>query len=319
MEKVRVEDAVGMVLGHDITRIIPNEFKGRAYKKGHVISTEDIPELLKMGKDHIYILKIDKTTVHENEAALRLAAAGGKEGFVFSEPKEGKVNLTAKYSGVLKVNKDLLAKINSIEDIMFATVHNNRPVLPGEIVAGTRIIPLVIDGKHIKYIENLCSKNNLLEIKPYKNAAVGIVTTGNEVFYGRIEDAFGPVLKKKLEPFGCTVIGQEIVPDSKEEIKRAVLALIQRGADIILTTGGMSVDPDDVTPLAIRELGTRIVSYGAPVLPGAMFLMGYLKNKPIMGLPGCVMYNKSTVFDLILPRVLTGEIITKSDMVALGH
>jgi molybdenum cofactor synthesis domain-containing protein len=319
MEKVRVEDAVGMVLGHDITKIIPNEFKGRAFKKGHIISLQDIPELLNLGKEHIYIMKTDSGTIHENEAALRLAKAGGKIGVSFSEPKEGKVNLIADNPGLLKVNRELLKTINSLDDIMFATSHNNRPVLKGEIVAGTRIIPLVIDEKPIKYIEELCAKENLIEIKPYKKAKVGIVTTGNEVYYGRIKDAFGPVLRNKLEPYGCTIWGQKIVSDSQEQIQVAIKDFMQEGVDIILTTGGMSVDPDDLTPSAIRELGTRIISYGAPVLPGAMFLMGYLGNIPIMGLPGCVMYAKITVFDLILPRVLAGEVINKSDIVELGH
>ncbi|MDK2820039.1 MAG: hypothetical protein PWP31_4 [Clostridia bacterium] len=319
MKKVRVEDAVGMVLGHDITKIIPNEFKGRAFKKGHIISYQDIPELLKLGKEHIYIMEIEKDSIHENEAASRLAKAGGKKGVSFTEPKEGKVSLIADYSGVLKVNKQLLRKINSIDDIIFATSHNNRPVTKGEVVAGTRIIPLVIKENAIKYIEDICQKETLIEILPFNKLKVGIVITGNEVYHGRISDAFGPVLKNKLEPYGCEVIGEKIVPDCKEEIKESIKSFIHQGAEVVLTTGGMSVDPDDVTPTAIKELGTRIISYGAPVLPGAMFLMGYLDEIPIMGLPGCVMYAKTTVFDLILPRVLTGEKITKSDIVELGH
>ncbi|KJS87192.1 MAG: hypothetical protein JM58_05150 [Peptococcaceae bacterium BICA1-8] len=319
MEKIRVEDAVGMVLCHDITKIVPNEFKGRAFKKGHIISIQDIPELLKLGKEHIYIMKPCENQIHEDEAALRLAKAGGTKGIIFSEPKEGKVNLSAEYSGVLKINKDLLREINSVDSIMFATAHNNRPVIKGEKVAGTRIIPLVIDEKPLKYIESICAKARLVKIRPYKSYKVGVVTTGNEVFYGRIQDAFGPVLRNKLEPYGSEVIGQIIVPDSKELIQKAIKRLIEQGAEIILSTGGMSVDPDDITPTAIKELGTNIISYGAPVLPGAMFLMGYLGKIPIMGLPGCVMYAKTTVFDLILPRVLTGEKISKSDIVELGH
>ena len=319
MNKVRVQDAVGMVLGHDITKIVPNEFKGRAFKKGHIISVNDIPELLKLGKEHIFIMPTNKDLLHENEAALRIASAGGKVGVNFTEPKEGKVNLLADSSGLLKVNKELLRKINSVEDIIFASIHNNTPVSENQIVAGTRIIPLVIDEKSIKYIEEICAQENLIEIKPYKEFKVGIVTTGNEVFYGRIQDAFGPVLRVKVSPFATEVIEQKIVPDSKEAIREAVFSLIEKGANMILATGGMSVDPDDVTPSAIRELGTKIISYGASALPGAMFLMGYLGDIPIMGLPGCVMYNKITVFDLILPRVLAGEVITKMDIINLGH
>ncbi|MBM7854114.1 molybdenum cofactor synthesis domain-containing protein [Desulfohalotomaculum tongense] len=319
MKKVKVNDAVGMVLGHDITKIIPEKFKGRAFKKGHIITKEDIPELLKIGKEHIYIMHLKQGEIHENEAALRLAKAGGKKGITFTEPKEGRVNLKAQYSGVLKVNKDLLKKINTIENIMFASLHNNKPVNSGEMVAGTRIIPLVIDEKPIKYIEELCQKEVLIEVRPYQKYKVGIVITGNEVYYGRVKDAFGAVLRKKLKPYGCEIIGQKIVPDSREIIQKTIEELIKQGAQIILTTGGMSVDPDDVTPSAIRKLGTDIVSYGAPVLPGAMFLFGYLGETVIMGLPGCVMYAKTTVFDLILPRVLIGERITKEHIANLGH
>ncbi|KUO49432.1 MAG: molybdopterin-binding protein [Desulfitibacter sp. BRH_c19] len=319
MEKVKVQEAVGMVLCHDITKIVPSEFKGRAYKKGHIISIQDIPELLKLGKDHIYIMKPENGQIHEDEAALRLAKAGGKSGITFTEPKEGKVNLIAQYNGLLKINQGVLREINFLDDIMFATAHNNCPVKKGELVAGTRIIPLVINEKPLKYVEELCAGERLVEIKPYKTHKVGIVTTGNEVFYGRIKDAFGPVLVNKLKPYGSEVIGQILAPDSKEHIQKAIKELINQGAEIILTTGGMSVDPDDVTPAAIREMGTNIISYGAPVLPGAMFLMGYLENTPVMGLPGCVMYGKITVFDLILPRVLVGERITKADFVDLGH
>ncbi len=319
MEKIKVQDAVGMVLCHDITKIVPNEFKGRAFKKGHIIKAEDIPELLKLGKEHIYILKLEEGQIHEDEAALRLAKAGAKKGVILTEPKEGKVNLIAEYDGLLKVKQDLLRKINSIENIMFATAHNNRPVKKGETIAGTRIIPLIINEEPLKYIEELCRKETLVEVKPYKTYKVGVVTTGNEVYYGRIKDGFGSTLTDKLTPYGSKIIGQIIVPDSKEEIKAAVEKLITQGAEIILTTGGMSVDPDDITPSAIKQMGVNIISYGAPVLPGAMFLMGYLDNIPIMGLPGCVMYAKTTIFDLILPRVLGGERITKDDLVGLGH
>jgi len=317
--KVKTEEAVGLVLGHDITKIVPQEFKGRAFKKGHIITQQDIPHLLNLGKEHIYVFNTDLDKIHENEAALRLAKAGGRAGIEFSEPKEGKVNLVAANSGILKVNKNLLNKINSIEDLMFATLHNNRPVKKGQVVAGTRIIPLVIDENPIKSVENLCRGRKLVEIKSYRTYKVGIVTTGNEIFYGRIKDAFCPVLEKKVEPYGSQIIGQIIVPDNKELIKEAVHKLISEGAEIILTTGGMSVDPDDVTPTAIKELGTEIITYGAPVLPGAMFLLGYLEQVPIMGLPGCVMYAKTTIFDLILPRVLAGEKITKADIANLGH
>ena len=319
MEKVSVHKAVGMVLGHDITKIVPNQFKGRVFKKGHIIEANDIPIFLNLGKEHIYVFNTNTDKIHENEAAIRIAQAGGQQIFQYSEPKEGKVNLIAPYSGLLKVDKGLLKEINSIGEIIFATLHNNMIVAKGQVVAGTRIIPLIIEEEPILHIERLCQTKELITVKPFKKYKVGIVTTGNEVYSGRIKDGFCSVLENKIRPYDSVIIEQIIVPDDKGKIKKAIHKLLKKGAEIILTTGGMSIDPDDVTPSAIKELGAEIVTYGAPVLPGSMFLMGYLRDIPILGLPGCVMYSKTTIFDLILPKVLVGERITKDEMIALGH
>jgi molybdenum cofactor synthesis domain-containing protein len=320
MKTVPVEDAVGMVLCHDITRITPGEFKGRAFKKGHIIQQEDVPKLLDLGKRQIFVWELSEGFVHENDAAMRMAVAAAGQGITLSEPKEGKVSLNARTAGLFKVNVAALNAINDVDEAMFATLHSNQRVAAGKTVAGTRIIPLVIEEDKINHIENICRQHfPVIEIKPFKPGRVGIVTTGSEVFERRIEDKFGPVLVSKFSAFGCSVLQQVFVPDSIEQIAGSIRTLLERGAEIITVTGGMSVDPDDVTPAGIRAAGGRIVTYGAPALPGAMFLLAYIGAVPVLGLPGCVMYHKTTIFDLVLPRILAGEALTRHDIISLGH
>lgn len=316
MHMIRVEDAVGSVLCHDITRIVPGEFKGRAFKKGHIVTKEDIPELLKLGKEHLYVWEIKPGFVHENEAGIRIAQTVKGAGLSLTKPSEGKVNLIAEYDGLSSVNEEVLYQVNMIEDIVVATINNRRPVKKGDIVAGVRVIPLLIQDHKIQAVEQV--ESAVVSIKAYRPHKVGIITTGNEVYQGRITDAFGPVIKQKVEEYGCEVIQQIFVPDDAGQIADAVKNLLTSGAELILATGGMSVDPDDVTPSGIRQAGAEIVTYGAPVLPGSMFLMAYLDEVPIMGLPGCVMYHRTTVFDLVLPAVLTGQTITRPMLVKLG-
>ncbi|MGS0764553.1 molybdopterin-binding protein [Syntrophomonas curvata] len=318
MQSIRVEDAVGAVLCHDITKIVPGGFKGPAFKKGHVINEADIPELLKLGKEHIFVWEAHDSQVHEDEAAIRLANAVKGQGISLTEPKEGKVNLLADYDGMSLINEGLLIEINMIEEIAVATRNNRRPVKKGDVIAGVRVIPLLIEEQKLQLIERMGRNNEIAAVRPFRPLKAGIVTTGSEVFHNRIEDRFSPVVKAKIESYGCEVIKQLVVPDNPVEITRAIDWLINRGAELVLTTGGMSIDPDDVTPAAIRATGADIVSYGAPVLPGAMMMVAYLGNIPILGLPGCVMYHKTTVFDLIIPSVLSGEKISKGMLARLG-
>lgn len=320
MKQVKVQDAVGMVLCHDITKIVPSKFKGRAFTKGHIIKESDINELLDLGKENIYVWECAKGILHENEAALRIARAAAGAGIELSEPKEGKVDLIAAQRGLLKINVAALNQLNAINEIMMATRHNNTIVEKGDIVAGTRIIPLVIMEKKIKRVEKICYiAKGLVELKPLNTLKVGMVITGNEVYHGRIEDKFSPVIKKKMEYYNSQVFYQILAPDNKNLIKEAIEKLIDSGAELVVTTGGMSVDPDDVTPGAVKETGAKIVTYGTPLLPGAMFLLAYKGDIPILGLPGCVMYSKTTVFDLILPRIFIGEKITRDDITQMGH
>jgi Probable molybdopterin binding domain len=320
MKQVRVEAAVGMVLGHDITRIVPGKCKGPAFKKGQVIAAGDIPRLLEIGKEHVFAFTLDDGQVHENDAARRIARAAAGPGLTLTEPVEGKVNLVASETGLLKVNVDALYRLNAVTDVMFATLHNNRPVAPATPVAGTRVIPLTVAEETVAEAEAVCRGDiSLIQVKPFKPCNVGIVTTGSEVFHGRIEDRFGPVVHVKFAELGSRVLRQVFVPDDIDMTVDAIGRLIEDGADLIAVTGGMSVDPDDLTPSSIRAAGGDVVTYGAPVLPGAMFMLAYIGDVPVVGLPGCVMYYQTSIFDLVVPRILAGERVTREDIIAMGH
>jgi molybdenum cofactor synthesis domain-containing protein len=321
MKLMKTEDAVGQVLCHDITQIIKGVTKDAVFRKGHIITEEDIPVLLSVGKDNIYVWENDESMMHENDAAEVLCAICKGENMSRGGVKEGKIELSAECDGVLKINRDKLYAVNSFGQMMIATRHGDFPVRKGDKLAGTRIIPLVIEKEKMEQVRALCGDEPIMKVVPYKSRKVGIVTTGNEVFYGRIQDTFTPVVKEKVEFFGAEVIGHKITDDSNENIEKCIRELLSEGCDMILCTGGMSVDPDDKTPLAIRNVCGSVVTYGAPVLPGAMFLLAYYgeNNIPVMGLPGCVMYAKRTIFDIVLPRIMTGEILEKDDFDRLGE
>ena len=319
MKAIPVHEAVGTVLGHDITRIVPGEGKGTAFRKGHVITREDIPGLLTVGKEHIFVFDLSQGFIHEDDAAQRLARAAAGQGLALSAPSEGKVTLTATHAGLLKVDVERLARLNSIPEMVFATAHTNQQVEAGLPVAGTRVVPLVIEEEKLLRAELVLDQGPIIEVKPFSPTRVGMVTTGSEVFKGRIKDAFGPVVRGKFERLGSKVFRQIIVSDEIPMCVSAIRSLMDEGAEMIVVTGGMSVDPDDQTPASIREAGGKVVRYGAPVLPGAMFLLAYIGDVPVLGLPGCVMYHKASIFDLIVPRLLAGEDVGADDIAALGH
>ncbi len=325
MKLINTEDAVGTVLCHDITQIIPGQFKGCVFKKGHIVTKEDIPLLLSVGKEHLYVWEKTAGMLHEDEAAQVLCdiAVKGSNDMECSLPSEGKIEIKSKVRGLLKVNAESLNKINGIGQIMMASVHGNFPVCPGDKIAAMRVIPLVIEEEKMQTARDVAGPEPVFSIMPFAHANIGIITTGREVYTGLIEDAFYPVLKEKLAEYDTTVISHTILPDDKDAITCEIIKTAKSGADIVLVTGGMSVDPDDRTPGAIAATGAKIVSYGAPVLPGAMLMIAYLEEEnrtvPVIGLPGCVMYAKRTVFDLVLPRVLAGDIMTNEDIASYGE
>ena len=321
MKLVKTEDAVGQVLCHDITQIIKGVSKGPVFKKGHIITEEDIPVLLSVGKEHLYIWENDENMMHENDAAEVLCAICKGDNMGRGGVSEGKIELTAECDGVFKIDREKLLAVNSFGQMMIASRHGDFSVRKGDKLAGTKIIPLVIEKEKMERVRALCGSEPIMKVVPFKEYKAGIVTTGNEVYAGRIEDTFTPVVQAKIEEYGTKVIGHKITNDQSENIEKFIRELISDGCDLILCTGGMSVDPDDKTPLAIRNVCGDVVTYGAPVLPGAMFLLAYYGDEkiPVMGLPGCVMYAKRTVFDLVLPRIMSGEILQKGDLDRLGE
>lgn len=319
MKEIAVEQAVGTVLAHDLTQIIPGEFKGAKFKKGHVIQEEDVPVLLSMGKKHLYVLEKDDSDVHENEAAYRIASKAAGEGIHLTEPHEGKIELIADYEGLVKIDRERLYELVSQDEIMFASIQENIVVKKGQKLAGTRIIPLFVAEEILKKAEELLGDTPIIKVVPLKNMKVGVVTTGSEVYSGLIEDKFGPVLVKKFGDLGSTVVKQLFADDDEDMIADCIRQLVDEGMEFIGITGGMSVDPDDRTPSGIRRAGGEVVSYGAPVLPGAMFMLSYIGDVPVVGLPGCVMYSRTSIFDLVVPRLLAGEKVTKTDINKLAH
>lgn len=318
---IPVAEAVGTILAHDVTEIRPGEFKGRAFKKGHLIREEDVCHLQRLGKEHLFVLQVAEDEVHENDAAYALARALMGDGVeIKDEPREGKIDIIAQRDGLLKIDRDALLAFNMLGEVMCATLHDNTVVKKGQTLAGTRAIPLVVK-KHVVQAAVTIGESvgKIIQVKKIRKPKVGVVITGNEVYHGRIKDAFAPVITKKIEEIGGELVGVYYAPDDKAFIVDRLRELLNAGADMLITTGGMSVDPDDVTRFAIRELGAGDITYGSAVLPGAMFLIAYLDSIPIIGIPACGMYAKTTIFDLLLPRVLTGERIGRKEVAALGH
>lgn len=323
MKEIRTEDAVGSVLCHDITQIIKDQKKGVLFSKGHVVKEEDIPLLLSVGKEHLFVWEKKEGILHENEAAQLLYDICAGKSMHGSDIREGKIELIADQDGVLKIRRDALLAVNSLGEMMIASRHGDFPVKKGDKLAGTRIIPLVIEKEKMDRAVEAAGNEPIFSILPYHEKKVGIVTTGSEVQKGLIQDTFTPVLRDKLYEYPTEVVGQTTPGDDKEQITADILKFIENGADMVICSGGMSVDPDDRTPGAIKDTGARIVTYGSPVLPGAMLLVSYFekdgKSIPILGLPGCVMYAKRTVFDLLLPRVMADDEIKAEEIAALGE
>ena len=320
MKLIRTEDAAGHVLCHDMTQIIPGEFKGARFRKGHIVTEEDIPVMLSMGKENLYVWEKTEGMLHEDEAALRLRDLCVSEYMHCTDVKEGKVELIADADGLFEVDTERLYAVNGQEELMIATRHTNTAVHPGDKLAGMRVIPLVIEEEKLKKAEEAAGKEPLLRIRPWKLKTAAIITTGSEVAKGLIQDQFTPVVISKLAAFGIETVRQVLSGDDQEVIRSEIVRAHEDGIDLILCTGGMSVDPDDRTPGAIARSGVKIVTYGAPTLPGAMFCLGYFEDgTPVAGLPGCVMFAKATIFDLVMPRIAAGVRLTRGDIVKLGH
>jgi len=319
LKVIPVEDAVGLPLAHDITEIVPGKHKGPAFRRGHIVRPEDITKLLDVGKRNLYVMDLEKDELHEEDAARRLAKAAAGKNLTLTDPSEGRINLVAGISGLLKVNSDLLFRFNSQGDLMLATLPGDRYVKQGTVVAGTRTIPVVVKEELIQKAEALCQERPIVEVLPIPARKIHLIVTGSEVYTGRIKDGFGPVVSKKVGEMGSDLADKQLANDDPDQIAKLIQEAHKGGAELILVSGGMSVDPDDKTPEGIRRSGAKVESHGFPVLPGSMFLMAYIDQTPVLGLSGCVLHDPFTAFDALLPRLLAGEKITRADIMAMGH
>jgi hypothetical protein len=319
LKVIPVEDAVGLPLAHDITEIIPGKHKGPAFRRGHIVQNEDISKLLDVGKRTLYVMDLEPDELHEEDAARRLARAAAGANLSFTDPSEGRVNLVADVSGLLKVDSELLYRFNSLGQLIMATLRSNYYVKKGEVVAGTRTIPVIVKEELVEQAEGLCKAHPIVEVLPLPPRQIHLIVTGSEVYTGRIQDGFEPVVRRKLSRFGSDLADKQLANDDPEQIAALIREAKNKGAEIILVSGGMSVDPDDKTPEGIRRSGAKVESHGFPVLPGSMFLMAYLDETAILGLSGCVLHDPFSAFDILLPRLLAGEKITRADIMGMGH
>lgn len=317
MKKIRVEDAIGMALCHDITAM-RDGFKGAAFKRGHVIAEEDIPKLLDLGKRTVFVWEENTGEIHEEDAALRMAAMVPVADAHYTGPSEGKMLLFADRCGMFRVNTELLNKINSIGDITIATLPDHFPVQEGARLASMRIVPLVTQEEQIKKAEELCRNVKLLDLLPYQYKRIGVIVTGSEVYSGRIKDKFEPVVRAKMKSYPCEILGVTICDDDLEMITGTAREYLRQGADFLIFTGGMSVDPDDLTPTAVRQLGAEIITHGVPAQPGNMTLVAYLDGIPILGVPGAAISLPTTMFDVLLPQIFCGVPFTKQELICLA-
>ena len=323
LQVVAAKDAVGRRTLHDMTEIIPGQSKGPAFSAGHEITIGDLCRLQKMGRERIYVVadsSQDPHWVHENEAALAFAKAMAGDGVSFQEPpREGKIDLVADRDGVLVVDEDRLERFNLVPGVMCASRRSYTAVSRGRGLAGTRAIPLFLPSNEFSKAMTVLADGPIFQVVAMQPAWVGILVTGSEIFQGLVEDKFIPIIKTKVEQFPCEVVQALIVPDDRRAIRDGIRELIDAGADLLVTTAGLSVDPDDVTRQGLVDAGATDMLYGAPILPGAMTLLARIRSIPIIGVPACALYFKSTSFDLLLPRLLARLPITRRDLARMGH
>ncbi|MHB8928364.1 MAG: molybdopterin-binding protein [Bacillota bacterium] len=315
--EARVNTSIGLVLAYDLTEIIPGQRKGAVLRRGHVITQDDLEVLRRIGKATIKVLELEPGEVHEDEAAARLAHALAGPGLKVSQPGEAWADVVAEEAGLLKVSVEALLRVNSLGEILVATRHNNLPVRRGDLVAKAKVLGLVISEGKLRQAERIAAEAAVLRVAQFRKVRAGVVVTGREVFEGRVKDAFGPLLRQRLEAYGSTIAHAEVVPDEVEPIAGAIRGMLDRSVDMVLVTGGMS--PDDCTPEAISRSGAEVDFYGAPVSPGAMSLVAYAGEIPVLGIPAGLLARPRGFFDLVLPRLLAGETLGPADVAAYGH
>ncbi|WP_415716514.1 FmdE family protein [Maridesulfovibrio sp.] len=322
LKVVPVDEAEGKTALHDMTRIVPGESKGPEFRKNHDFTAHDICRLQMIGKNHIYVDEGDIPEgewVHENEAALTFGRIMAGEGVrLDGDPNEGKATLLAEHDGLLVSDLEMMEQFNFVPDVMVAARKNGSLVKAGARIAGTRAIPLYLSRENFSRAVSALNGEPLFKIMPLKRKKVGILITGDEVFNGLIDDKFESVITAKVQALGCEVVRSVIKPDNREEIRDAALSLMKEGCDLLITTAGMSVDPDDVTRHGLVDAGVSDLLYGAPVLPGTMLLLAKAGDVRVIGVPACALFFKTTSLDLVLPKVIAGQEITRRDLAALA-
>lgn len=323
LRSIRVEESADKTALHDMTRIVPGKSKGAEFSRGQKITVGDICRLQQMGRQYVYVEEDNppqELWVHENEAALSFAAALAGEGVTFEgAPREGKIDLVSGREGLFVVEDGRLEQFNMISGVMCASRRSGLPTASGRSLAGVRAIPLFLPRRDFERAMAVLASGPIFQVLPMRKARVGIIVTGTEVFQGLIEDKFAPIITSKVEAYGCSVVGSIIAPDDRHVISRAAVRLMEAGADLLVTTAGLSVDPDDVTRGALSDAGAVDMLYGAPILPGAMTLLARIGQVQVMGVPACALYFKTTSFDMLLPRLLAGLQVTRRDLARLGH
>jgi formylmethanofuran dehydrogenase subunit E len=323
LKTVPVEQVAGEKALHDMTQIIPGKKKGAAFKRDQEFSAGDICRLQTMGRQNVYVLDGDfaqSEWIHEDKAALAFAKAMSGEGVTYSEsPSEGKAELMAARDGLMILDDRRLEMFNLVPGVMCAARHGYSLVDQGFNLAGTRAIPLFLLRRDFEKAMTILSEEPLFKVLPLRRAEVGILVTGTEVFQGLIKDKFIPTVRHKIERFGSEVKSSLIVPDDRDQISRGVKKLMDDGADLIVTTAGLSVDPDDVTRQGLKDAGVEDMIYGMPILPGAMTLLARKGNIPFIGVPACALFYRTTSFDVLLPRLLASVAIDRHDLAKMGN
>ncbi len=316
-----LEESIGKTIAHDMTRIVPGESKGVEFSRGHIVTAGDVCRLQQMGRFNLYVdQKAPTGTIHEDDAARAFASAMCGEGLVAeSEPHEGRVNLIAERDGIIVVNESLLTGFNSLSGVMAASRHAYSLIRKGRRVAATRAIPLYLEQTIFGRAMAILGDSPIFSVAPLRKAKVGLLITGNEVFKGLIEDRFEEVIKAKMAHFGSSVVETLVKPDNAGEIANAARQLEEMGCDLIVTTAGLSVDPDDVTRHGLVEAGLTDILYGMPILPGAMSLVGRIGKARVLGVPACALFHKRTSLDLLLPRLLADLPIARADVAKMGN
>ncbi len=323
LTSVPIKEAEGEKIAHDMTIIVPGNFKGPAFKRGQTIIAGDVCRLQQMGRMNLYLEKhplSEEEWVHEDRAAESFAELMAGPGIIYQKPpQEGKITFTAARDGLLIIDRGRLEAFNLVPGVICSTRQSFSVVSKGHQIGGTRAIPLYISCDYCQKALTILGESPLLQVLSLKPARIGILITGTEIVQGLIKDKFETIIRAKVKKLGCCVICTLIVPDDRKTIADGILTLINKGAELIVTTAGLSVDPDDVTRQGLTDAGVENILYGAPILPGAMSLLARRGPVKVIGVPACALYYKTTAFDLLLPRVLAGMEITRLDLARMGH